>query len=95
MASQIENHNDKALLLILLESTKLEQQMGAAIATETIASPALITAGALTSEKPLATDRGTGKLSTRATLATLQGLLSTAASLPGRKLLFFLSDVHS
>ena len=91
MASQIENHNDKALFAYLLESTKLEQQMGAGtrhgdhrLASSYSAEPYL--------KNRLQQIQGQGKLSSRATLATLQGLLSTTASLPGRKLLFFLSD---
>jgi VWFA-related protein len=91
MATQIENHNDKALYAYLLESTKLEQQMGAGnrhgdhrLASSYSAEPYL--------KNRLRQIQGQGKLSSRATLATLQGLLSTTASLPGRKLLFFLSD---
>src|ERR1700730_9919490 len=91
MASQIENHNDKALFAYLLESTKLEQQMGAGsrygdhrLASSYSAEPYL--------RNRLRQINGQAKLSSRATLATLQGLLTTTTSLPGRKLLFFLSD---
>jgi VWFA-related protein len=91
MASQIENHNDKALFAYLLESTKLEQQMGAGSRHGDHRTSSSYSAGPYLANR-LRQINGQARLSSRATLATLQGLLATTAGLPGRKLLFFLSD---
>lgn len=91
MASQILNNGDKALFAYLMESIKLEQQMGAGnrhgdhrTSSSYSADPYL--------RNRLRQIEGQGKLSAKATLATLKQLLTTTASITGRKLLFVLSD---
>jgi len=91
MASQIMNYNDKGLFAYLMESTKLEQQMGAGsrhgdhrTASSYSAEPYL--------RNRLRQIEQQGRLSAKQTLTTLQSLLNTTTSLAGRKLLFVLSD---
>jgi len=91
MASQIMNYNDKGLFAYLMESTKLEQQMGAGsrhgdhrTSSSYSAEPYL--------RNRLRQIEQQGRLSAKQTLITLQGLLNTTTSLAGRKLLFVLSD---
>jgi VWFA-related protein len=91
MASQIMNYNDKGLFAYLMESTKLEQQMGAGnrhgdhrTSSSYSAEPYL--------RNRLRQIEQQGRLSAKQTLTTLQGLLSTTTSLAGRKLLFVMSD---
>jgi VWFA-related protein len=91
MANQIINNNDKALFAYLIESIKLEQQMGAGnrhgdhrTSSSYSADPYL--------RNRLRQVQGQSKLSAKATLASLQGLLDSTSNLAGRKLLFILSD---
>jgi len=91
MASQIMNYNDKGLFAYLMESTKLEQQMGAGsrhgdhrTSSSYSAEPYL--------RNRLRQIEQQGRLSAKQTLTTLQSLLNTTTSLAGRKLLFVLSD---
>jgi VWFA-related protein len=91
MASQVLNNGDKALFAYLIESIKLEQQMGAGnrhgdhrTSSSYSADPYL--------RNRLRQIEGQGKLSAKATLGSLQGLLASTANLTGRKLLFVLSD---
>ena len=91
MANQIINNNDKALFAYLIESIKLEQQMGAGnrhgdhrTSSSYSADPYL--------RNRLRQVQGQSKLSAKATLAALQGLLDSTSNLTGRKLLFILSD---
>ena len=91
MASQIMHYNDRGLFAYLMESTKLEQQMGAGnrhgdhrTASSYSAEPYL--------RNRLRQIEQQGRLSAKQTLTTLQGLLNTTTGLAGRKLLFVLSD---
>lgn len=91
MASQIMNYNDKGLFAYLMESTKLEQQMGAGsrhgdhrTSSSYSAEPYL--------RNRLRQIEQQGRLSAKQSLASLQGLLNTTTSLAGRKVLFVLSD---
>ncbi len=91
MANQIINNNDKALYAYLMESVKLEQQMGAGnrhgdhrTSSSYSADPYL--------RNRLRQIQGQSKLSSKATLSTLQGLLDSTSNLTGRKLLFIMSD---
>ena len=90
-ANQIINNNDKALFAYLMESIKLEQQMGAGnrhgdhrTSSSYSADPYL--------RNRLRQIQGQSKLSAQATLASLQGLLESTTNLTGRKLLFIMSD---
>ena len=91
MANQIANHNDRALFAYLMESVKLEQQMGAGnrqgdhrTSSSYSAQPYL--------ENRIRQIQSQSKFATKATLESLHGLLSSSASLAGRKVLFVVSD---
>jgi VWFA-related protein len=91
MASRIINQNDQALYAYLMESTKLEQQMGAGSRHGDHRTSSSYSADPYLRNR-LRQIEGQGRLSAKATLATLRTLLSTTASLQGRKLLFLVSD---
>ncbi len=91
LASQIMDYGNRELFAYLMESVKMEQQMGAGnkrgdhkLASTYSASPLL--------RNRLRQINAQGRMTTDATLSALQGLLLSAADLPGRKLVFFLSD---
>jgi len=91
MASRIANLNDRALFAYLLESTKLEQQMGPGsrhgdhrLSSSLSAVPYL--------QNRLRQIQAQSRFDTINTLSTLRSLLASSASLPGRKIVFFLSD---
>jgi VWFA-related protein len=90
-ATQIADNRDKALFAYLLDSVKMEQQMGPGsrhgdhrIAAAYSALPML--------ENRISQINEQSKLAANYTLESLQGLLEAATGLPGRKLVFFLSD---
>jgi VWFA-related protein len=91
MASQVLDSGNRELYAYLLESTKLEQQMGPGsrhgdhtLAASYSAAPHL--------RNRLRQVRSQGRMATAGTLDALQSLMLSSATLPGRKLVFFLSD---
>ena len=91
MASQVLDSGNRELYAYLLESTKLEQQMGPGsrhgdhtLAASYSAAPHL--------RNRLRQVRAQGRMATAGTLDALQGLMLSSGALPGRKLVFFLSD---
>lgn len=90
-ASQVIDSGNRELYAYLLESTKIEQQMGPGsrhgdhgLAASYSAAPHL--------RNRLRQVRAQGRMATDGTLAALEGLMLSASALPGRKLVFFLSD---
>ena len=90
-ASQVLDSGNRELYAYLLESTKIEQQMGPGsrhgdhtLAASYSAAPHL--------RARLRQVRAQGRMATDNTLDALQGLMLSAGALPGRKLVFFLSD---
>ncbi|HVF43131.1 MAG TPA: VWA domain-containing protein [Pyrinomonadaceae bacterium] len=90
-ASQVLDSGNRELYAYLLESTKLEQQMGPGsrhgdhrLAASYSAAPDL--------RNRLRQARAQGVMATDATLDALRSLMLSASGLPGRKLVFFLSD---
>jgi VWFA-related protein len=90
-ASQVLDGGNRELYAYLLESTKLEQQMGPGsrhgdhrLAASYSAAPNL--------RNRLLQVRAQGEMSTAVTLDALRSLMLSAGALPGRKLVFFLSD---
>jgi VWFA-related protein len=91
MASQVLDSGNRELYAYLLESTKLEQQMGPGnrhgdhrLAASYSAAPHL--------RNRLRQVRAQSEMATSDTLAALRSLMLSAGALPGRKLVFFLSD---
>jgi VWFA-related protein len=90
-ATQVLDSGNRELYAYLLESTKLEQQMGPGsrhgdhrLAASYSAAPNL--------RNRLMQARAQGEMATAATLDSLHSLMLSAGALPGRKLVFFLSD---
>jgi VWFA-related protein len=90
-ASQVLDGGNRELYAYLLESTKLEQQMGPGsrhgdhrLAASYSAAPNL--------RNRLMQARAQGEMATAGTLDALRSLMLSAGALPGRKLVFFLSD---
>jgi VWFA-related protein len=90
-ASQVLDSGNRELYAYLLESTKLEQQMGPGsrhgdhtLAASYSAAPHL--------RNRLRQVRQQGRMATDGTLSALHSLMLSASGLPGRKLVFFLSD---
>lgn len=90
-ASQVLDSGNRELYAYLLESTKIEQQMGPGIrhgdhrlAASYSAAPHL--------RNRLRQVRTQGRMATAGTLDSLRSLMLSAGALPGRKLVFFLSD---
>jgi VWFA-related protein len=91
MASQVLDSGNRELYAYLLESTKIEQQMGPGnrhgdhrLAASYSAAPYL--------RNRLRQTRSQGRMATADTLSALRSLMLSASALPGRKLVFFLSD---
>ncbi|HYE14866.1 MAG TPA: VWA domain-containing protein, partial [Pyrinomonadaceae bacterium] len=90
-ASQVLDSGNRELYAYLLESTKIEQQMGPGsrhgdhtLAASYSAAPHL--------RNRLRQVRAMGRMATAGTLDALRSLMLSAGGLPGRKLVFFLSD---
>jgi VWFA-related protein len=90
-ASQVVDTGNRELYAFLLESIKLEQQMGPGnrhgdhrLAASYSAAPYL--------RNRLMRIRAQGEMTTAATLDALHSLMLSAGATPGRKLVFFLSD---
>ena len=94
MASQVFDYGNRELFALLLESTKLEQQMGPGsrhgdhrLAASYTAVPHL--------RNRLRQINDQARMTAEATLAVLEGLVQSSQALPGRKVVFFLSDGFS
>jgi VWFA-related protein len=90
-ASQVLESGNRELYAYLIESTKIEQQMGPGsrhgdhtIAASYSAAPHL--------RNRLQQVQAQGRMATDGTFKSLHGLMLSASALPGRKLVFFLSD---
>jgi VWFA-related protein len=91
MASQIEDYRNKSLLAYLMEATKVEQQMGPG------SRHGDHRAAASYSSLPFIENRinqinSQARIATVGTLDALKGLMLSSSALPGRKVVFFLSD---
>jgi VWFA-related protein len=91
MASQVLDYGNRELYAYLLESIKVEQQMGPGsrhgdhgLAASYSAAPYL--------RNRLRQVNAQGRLTTEDTLGGLESLMQSSAALPGRKVVFFLSD---
>jgi VWFA-related protein len=91
MASQVFDYGNRELFALLLESTKIEQQMGPGsrhgdhrLAASYTAVPHL--------RNRLRQINDQARMTAEATLAVLEGLVHSSQALPGRKVVFFLSD---
>ncbi|HEY0386042.1 MAG TPA: VWA domain-containing protein, partial [Pyrinomonadaceae bacterium] len=91
MASQVLDNGNRELYAYLLESIKIEQQMGPGnrqgdhrLAASYSAAPYL--------RNRLRQINSQGRMVTADTLSALRSLMLSSATLPGRKLVFFLSD---
>lgn len=91
MASQVLDSGNRELYAYLLESTKLEMQSGPGsrhgdhrLAASYSSAPYL--------RNRLHTVNNIARMSAEATLAALESLMLSSAVLPGRKVVFFLSD---
>ena len=91
MASQVLDSGNRELYAYLLESTKIEQQMGPGsrhgdhqLAASYSAAPHL--------RNRLRQISGLGRMTTEGTLKALESLMLSSSALPGRKVVFFLSD---
>ena len=91
MASQVLDYGNRELFAALLESTKVEQQMGPGsrhgdhgLAASYSAVPYL--------RNRLRQINDQARLTTQNTLAALESLIDSCSDLPGRKTVFFLSD---
>ncbi|HUQ34139.1 MAG TPA: VWA domain-containing protein [Pyrinomonadaceae bacterium] len=91
LASQVEDYANRELFAYLMESVKMEQQMGAGLrkADHRLASTY--------SASPMLRNRirqvnSQGRMTTADTFDALRGLIASSAPLPGRKVVFFLSD---
>jgi VWFA-related protein len=94
MASQVFDYGNRELFALLLESTKVEQQMGPGsrhgdhrLAASYSAVPNL--------RNRLRQINDQARMTAEATLAVLEGLVVSSQALPGRKVVFFLSDGFS
>lgn len=91
MASQVLDYGNRELYAYLLESIKLEQQSGPGsrhgdhrLASSYSAAPYL--------KNRLTQATAQGRMTTADTLQSLRSLMLSSSTLPGRKLVFFLSD---
>ncbi len=91
MASQVLDYGNRELYAYLLESIKIEQQMGPGnrhgdhrLAASYSAAPYL--------KNRLRQTNAQSRMTTADTLSTLRSLMLSSSALPGRKLVFFLSD---
>jgi VWFA-related protein len=91
MASQVLDSGNRELYAYLLESIKVEQQMGPGnrhgdhgLAASYSAAPYL--------RNRLRQINAQGRVTTEETLGGLESLMQSSAALPGRKVVFFLSD---
>jgi hypothetical protein len=91
MASQIEDYRNKQLLAYLMEATKVEQQMGPGT-RHGDHRPAASYSSLPFIENRINQINAQARITTVATLDALKGLMLSSSALPGRKVVFFLSD---
>ena len=91
MASRIENSGDRQLFYYLMESVKLEYGMGLGSLRGDHKNASGLQALNLLKSR-LSMINMQSKSDTARTLAVLDSLMQSSATLPGRKLVFFLSD---
>lgn len=91
MASQIEDYKNRQLLAYLMEATKVEQQMGPGI-RHGDHRPAASYSSLPFIENRVNQINTQARLATLSTLEALKGLMLSSSALPGRKVVFFLSD---
>ncbi len=91
MASQIMDNGNRELYAYLLESIKIEQQMGPGLRQGDHRLAASYSAAPYLKNR-LRQINGQGRIDTTNTLDALRALMLSSASLPGRKLVFFMSD---
>jgi VWFA-related protein len=91
MATQIADYNNRELFAYLMDSTKLEQQMGAGLRHGDHRLAASYSAGPVVRNR-VQQIHAQARMTTADTLDALKGLMASSAALPGRKVVFFLSD---
>ena len=91
MASRIQDGNDRRLFAYLMESVKLEYGMGLGSLRGDHGNASGLQAYNVLKSR-LGQISAQSKTDTAQTVAVLQSLMESSASLPGRKLVFFLSD---
>ena len=91
MASQIQDGHNSTLFYYLMDSVKADFQMGMGVRRRGQGNSSAQQASRLLTNRVRAI-AAQAKLDTTATLDGLRGLLQSSASLPGRKLVFFVSD---
>ena len=91
MASQIEDAHNQQLFAYLMESVKIEYGMGLGARRGDHGNDSAGQAARLLKSR-VAQISAQSRADTANTIAVLQSLMQSSASLPGRKLVFFLSD---
>lgn len=90
-ASQIEDYGNRQLYAYLMESVKVEQQMGPGNRHGDHTIAASYSAGPVVKNRVQQVN-AQGRMKTADTLDALEGLIFSSANLPGRKVVVFLSD---
>jgi len=91
MASQVEDAGNRQLFAYLMESVKLEYGMGMGARRGFHGNNSAGQARSLLKSR-IGQISAQGKIDTNNTIEALQSLMLSSAALPGRKLVFFLSD---
>ena len=91
MASEIEDSRNKQLFAYLMESVKLEYAMTSGARRGDHGNNSTQSATTLVKSR-VGQISAQSKIDTRNTIGALQSLMLSSAALPGRKLVFFLSD---
>lgn len=91
MASQVMDYANRELFAYLMESVKVEQQMGSGNSRSGHKLPSTYSASPMLRNR-LRQINAQGRMTTADTLGALEGLIFSSAALPGRKVVFFLSD---
>jgi VWFA-related protein len=91
MASEIEDSHNKQLFAYLMESVKLEYAMTSGARRGDHGNNSTQSATTLVKSR-VGQISAQSKIDTRNTIEALQSLMLSSAALPGRKLVFFLSD---
>ena len=91
MASRIADGHDRQLFAYLMESVKIEYGMGLGAGRGDHGNDSAGQAQRLLNSRIMQI-RSQGRADTTDTVAVLRSLMQSSASLPGRKLVFFLSD---
>ncbi|MEK6335188.1 MAG: VWA domain-containing protein [Acidobacteriota bacterium] len=91
MANRVENGGDRRLFAYLMESVKLEYGMSLGSLRGDHGNNSGLSAYAILKSR-LGQISAQSRVDTMQTVAVLQSLMESSAALPGRKLVFFLSD---